>query len=134
MPEDIDSLVDLCGEHALFERAPFDANGKAARMMDALFGKSSKLTAWVGTVDGNIVGYASATEEFSTWSAASYLYMDCLFVRALYRNGGPGGALLSPWFSTRTEGQILSANRNSVACQGFIWSLSVLETATSASE
>ena len=39
-------------------------------------------------------GYATATVDFSTWRAAPYLHMDCLFVRAEYRGRGMGALLL----------------------------------------
>jgi GNAT superfamily N-acetyltransferase len=40
------------------------------------------------------VGYATASREYSTWSACEYLHMDCLFVRSNARGAGLGAALL----------------------------------------
>ena len=95
VPEDIDALVGLCGEHASFERTCYDVEGKESGLTDALFGGNPKLKAWVAIVHGQAVGYATATEEFSTWGAASFLHMDCLFVRPVHRNAGLGAALLN---------------------------------------
>jgi GNAT superfamily N-acetyltransferase len=94
-PNDIEALVELCGEHACFERARHGLEGKEDRLTEALFGESPRLKAWVAMVCGQAVGYATATEEFSTWAAASFLHLDCLFVRPNHRNGGVGAALLN---------------------------------------
>lgn len=93
-PADVEILVELCAEHAHCERAPYDAEGKLGRLRVALFGAIPKVRAWVATVQDKVVGYATATEDFSTWNAASFLHMDCLFVRSRYRNAGIGAALL----------------------------------------
>jgi GNAT superfamily N-acetyltransferase len=92
--DDVDNLVELCAEHAAFERSPFEADGKADRLRAALFGSTPVLRAWVATVKDEVVGYATVTEDFSTWEAAPFLHIDCLFVRPGYRNGGVGAALL----------------------------------------
>jgi GNAT superfamily N-acetyltransferase len=93
-PHDVENLVELCAEHAAFERAPYDARGKTKSLTAALFGTSPKVWAWVATIEDKAVGYSTATEEFSTWSAAPYLHMDCLFVRPGHRDGGIGAALM----------------------------------------
>ncbi|MDP8984805.1 MAG: GNAT family N-acetyltransferase [Pseudomonadota bacterium] len=87
---DLHAVVALCAEHAEFERASFDASGKLERLSDAIFGNEHRLTAWIAVVDRQPVGYATATIDFSTWNAAPFLYMDCLFVRPTQRNGGIG--------------------------------------------
>jgi GNAT superfamily N-acetyltransferase len=94
-PDDVETLVALCGEHACFERARYESEGKPARLRDALFVASPRVRAWIAIVHEQTVGYATATEEFSTWAAASFLHMDCLFVRPGHRNSGLGAALLS---------------------------------------
>ena len=93
-PADIASLVALCAEHARFEGATYDGEGKMGKLSALLFGASSRLRVWIALASEQSVGYASATEEFSTWNAAALLHMDCLFVRSGHRNGGVGAALL----------------------------------------
>jgi len=93
--QDIQGLVALCTEHAKFERAVYDPADKAARLSDALFAAVPRLYAWVAVVDGNIVGYATAAAEYSTWSAAEYLHMDCLYVQSGHRGTGIGAALMA---------------------------------------
>lgn len=94
--QDLMALVALCGEHALYERATL---GTAADMLDglarALFAPSPRLQAWVAEADGDLLGYATATVEFSTWRAREFLHMDCLFVREGRRGTGIGASLLA---------------------------------------
>ena len=91
---DIDDLVELCREHAQYERAPYDPDGKQGRLTEALFGDAPTVTAWVAETDAGIIGYATATIEFSTWSCRKYAHMDCLFVRDGMRGQGVGARLL----------------------------------------
>lgn len=93
--DDVDTLVTLCAEHAQFERAGYDTEGKAVKLGEALFGAHPKVRAWIAIAHDKAVGYAAATEDFSTWHAVSFLHMDGLFVRQGHRNSGIGAALLS---------------------------------------
>lgn len=95
VPRDASDLVALCIEHARFERAAYEATGKAERLGAALAAEAPSLRAWIASVGNEAVGYATATREFSTWKAAAYLHMDCLFVRETYRNAGIGLALFN---------------------------------------
>lgn len=92
--DDLDTLVALCGEHALYEKASHDAAGKAEALSRALFSTPARLHAWVVESAGELIGYATATLEFSTWQVGEFLHMDCLFVRAGRRGSGAGAALL----------------------------------------
>ena len=93
--EDVPELVALCQEHAEFEGATYDRTAKADRLASALFSPSARLYAWVAvTKDQSIIGYATASREYSTWGACEYLHMDCLFVRAERRGAGIGADLL----------------------------------------
>jgi GNAT superfamily N-acetyltransferase len=94
-PQDLTELVALCIEHADFERVPYDAVDKAVRLRTALFAASPRLYAWVAVgAEQNLIGYATAAAEYSTWSAREYLHMDCLFVRTARRGAGVGARLL----------------------------------------
>lgn len=93
-PEDLSSLVILCGKHAAHERAPYNPAGKDTLLLDALFGDGSepcgdrsqlsspapKLHCLVVAADRNLIGYATYTFDFSTWEARPFLYMVCLFL------------------------------------------------------
>jgi GNAT superfamily N-acetyltransferase len=93
--QDIQGLVALCAEHANFERAAYDTTGKAVRLSQALFAEVPRLHASVAVVDGDLVGYATAAPECSTWSGAEYLHMDCLYVQSERRGTGIGAALMA---------------------------------------
>ncbi|MBN8735384.1 MAG: GNAT family N-acetyltransferase [Xanthomonadales bacterium] len=93
--DDVDGLVELCREHARYERAEFDPCGAVDRLRDAIFSRPVRLHAWVAASGDGLTGYATATAEFSTWDAREYLHMDCLFVREGRRNAGVGAALMA---------------------------------------
>lgn len=93
-PEDMDEFVELCSAHAAFERSSSRAPNKD-RLSTALFGAPPRIHAWVAVTNaGALCGYASATVDFSTWSAGDFLHLDCLFVRSDHRNQKIGEALL----------------------------------------
>jgi GNAT superfamily N-acetyltransferase len=92
---DVGALVDLCSEHAQYERAPYDPHGKQEQLTAALFGEAPVVAAWVAEIEAGLVGYATATIEFSTWSCQKYAHMDCLFVRDGMRGQGVGARLLN---------------------------------------
>ena len=94
LPADVEALVRLCKDHADFERVAYEANGKAACLSAALFSDAPRLYAWAAVTRDALVGYATASREYSTWSACEYLHMDCLFVRSNARCAGLGAALL----------------------------------------
>jgi GNAT superfamily N-acetyltransferase len=92
--EDLDAVVDLCAEHAAFERAPFCEEQVRRALGPFLFGEPPRAWCIVADVDSKLVGYATYSLEFSTWRAAEYVHMDCLFLKADYRNAGLGRQLL----------------------------------------
>ena len=92
---DLGEILLLCAEHAGFERSSFcpeQARGSLGRF---LFGERPRARCLVAQVGGSVVGYATYALEFSTWRAAEYVHMDCLFVRAGFRNAGLGRLLLA---------------------------------------
>jgi GNAT superfamily N-acetyltransferase len=123
-PSDLDALVALCAEHARFERAHYEAEGKSARLTEALFGPRPRLWAWIAIVDEHAIGYATVSEDFSTWNAAAFMHMDCLFVSPDRRNGGVGAALLNAVLQfARTRGirevQWQTPDWNTNACRFY---------------
>jgi GNAT superfamily N-acetyltransferase len=90
---DLHELIELCVEHAAYERAYFSSEGKIDGLRQSIF-VTGRLHAWVAEAQGRAIGYATATLEYSTWKAAEFVHMDCLFMAAEYRGTGAGSALL----------------------------------------
>jgi GNAT superfamily N-acetyltransferase len=93
-PRDLPQFVLLCREHASFERG--DARDlEADRLHAALFSRPARLHAWVACDrEGPLIGYATATIDYSTWRAREFMHLDCLFVRESLRGLGVGHELL----------------------------------------
>lgn len=93
-PEDLPALVEMCAEHAAYEQAAFDPVGKAGGLATALFSSPPRVYAWIARDADRAIGYATASREFSTWSACDHLHLDCLFLRSSERGRGIGAMLL----------------------------------------
>lgn len=93
-PHDLGKLVDLCAEHAEFERTAYDREGKRELLQRAFSGNPPLLAGWVAAHGKSLVGYATATIDFSTWSAERFMHLDCLYVREPHRRSGLGKRLL----------------------------------------
>jgi GNAT superfamily N-acetyltransferase len=91
---DIDQLIKLSSEHARFEKATFFPEGKADRLSSAIFADIPRLWCFVAESRVSIVGYATCTKDFSTWGAADYLHMDCLYLDPAHRNAGTGTEMM----------------------------------------
>jgi len=93
--DDLPVLIELCAKHAEFERAEYKAEGKQALLKDALFSDNPKLNCLVVESTGKVVGYASYKIDFSTWDAANFLYLDCLYIEEDFRGFGIGEVLIN---------------------------------------
>ncbi len=94
-PEDLPGLVQLCAEHAAYERAPYCEDGQAARLGEALSGSPPRLLAWVVADAHGPKGFATAEVQYSTWRARPFLHLDCLFLRPVWRGQRWGERLLA---------------------------------------
>ncbi|MGI9626806.1 MAG: GNAT family N-acetyltransferase [Longimicrobiales bacterium] len=91
---DLPQLVQLCREHAQFERASWTEYDREPAL-ESLFLGSGEGRCWVVEARGGLVGFASSSRELSTWDAAHYQHLDCLYLRGAFRNRGLGRALLA---------------------------------------
>ncbi|MBO9702528.1 MAG: GNAT family N-acetyltransferase [Sporocytophaga sp.] len=91
---DLPVLIDLCAKHAAYENADYDAHDKEMLLNEALFGNYPLLHCLVVEVDEKVVGYASYTFDYSTWSGASFLNLDCLYLDECYRGCGIGETMI----------------------------------------
>lgn len=100
---DLPKLVVLCQKHAEFEKASFSSTGKEEALKKALFSPQPKLFCLVVAANETIVGYVSYTFDYSTWDAATFMYMDCLFLEEEARSFGIGDVLLQKLKEIGTE-------------------------------
>ncbi len=91
---ELDDLMLLIEEHTAFEKADYNSDGKKDRLGIELFKEQHRLNCWVVEIDGAVNGFCTYTVDFSTWDAATYLHMDCLYIREKYRGLGIGFAIL----------------------------------------
>lgn len=91
---DLPKLILLCQKHAEYERTDYSDLGKEEALKKALFRENPKLNCLVVATNKTIVGYASYTFDYSTWDAADFLYMDCLFLEEEVRGFGIGEQLI----------------------------------------
>lgn len=94
-PDELTRLARLCAAHAEFERASPPPHDLADRLRTALFAPRPRLFCRVACVADELVGYLSCTLEFSTWQAAEFLHLDCLFLTGEHRGRGLGTELLN---------------------------------------
>ncbi len=106
-PSDMEQLVQLCEAHAHFEKSDYDSKGKATQLQGAIFASEPKLYCLVVESDGVLIGYATYMVQYSTWDAAPYIYMDCLYLKELARGLRIGEKLVR---HIQKEGQKLGCN------------------------
>lgn len=92
-PADMTGLTGLCRRHAEYERAGPPAPDLGRRLDRALFGDPPALGCLILCHGEQAVGYATFTEDFSTWRGDRFLHLDCLFVDIPHRGAGRGGQL-----------------------------------------
>ncbi|MDQ0994728.1 GNAT family N-acetyltransferase [Streptomyces sp. V3I7] len=91
---DLPTVARLCAAHAAFERAAPVPADLAARLESALFSTHPRAWCFVADLREELIGYATCSLEFSTWQAADYLHLDCLFITEPHRGEGWGRLLL----------------------------------------
>ena len=91
---DLDELMLLISEHTAYENADFISDGKKERLKTELFETGCQLQCWVVEIDQVVQGFCSFTFDYSTWDAAYFIYMDCLYIRSQFRGLGIGSAVL----------------------------------------
>ncbi len=76
---DVDRMLELVHELALFERAPEEVTVTMEQMRDAGFGPEPVWVGWVAEVDGTVQGMAVCYERYSTWKGRR-LYLEDIIV------------------------------------------------------
>jgi ribosomal protein S18 acetylase RimI-like enzyme len=104
--EDLPRLVELIAAHAEYEHATVEVTDLAARLERTLIEPPTRAACFVAetsTPTVSVVGYATCTIDFSTWSASEYLHMDTLYVEDASRGHGIGRHLVDAITSHATQ-------------------------------
>ena len=91
---DIDEILALIYELALYEKAPEEAKATREQIESSFFSENPKVFCDLVEVDGEIAGFAVWFLNYSTWQGKHGIYLEDLFVRPQYRGKGFGKALL----------------------------------------
>jgi GNAT superfamily N-acetyltransferase len=91
---DIDEILALIYELALYEKASEEAKASKSQIMESFFSDNPKVFCEIVEVDGEIAGLAIWFLNYSTWQGKHGIYLEDLFVRPQFRGRGIGKALL----------------------------------------
>ena len=108
---EIEAVGKLCEQHASFEKADFSSEGHVQRLREAVFAEPVRVWCFVLEVGKAIVGYATCTKDFSTWRAADYVHMDCIYIAPEHRNLGLGAEMM----------RTIAEHAESVGCTVVEW-------------
>jgi GNAT superfamily N-acetyltransferase len=92
--DDVDEILALIYELALYEKAPEEAKATREQIIESFFCENPKVFCELVEIDGEIAGCAIWFLNYSTWLGKHGIYLEDLFVRPQYRGKGYGKALL----------------------------------------
>jgi len=91
---DIDEILALIYELALYEKAPEEAKATKSQIMESFFSDNPKVFCEIVEVDGEIAGLAIWFLNYSTWQGKHGIYLEDLFIRPQFRGRGFGKSVL----------------------------------------
>ena len=91
---DIDEILALIYELALYEKAPEEAKATKSQIMESFFSDNPKVFCEIVEVDGEIAGFAIWFLNYSTWQGKHGIYLEDLFIRPQFRGRGFGKSVL----------------------------------------
>ena len=92
--QDVPALLELMREHAIYEHAAWPSRDREPGLKHWFLG-DGPARCWVVEADKTLVGFASVNLELSSWDAAGYLHLDCLYIREGFRGRGLGRQLMA---------------------------------------
>ena len=91
--EDMDQVLNLINELAVFEKEPNAVEVTEADLKKKGFGNSKEFDCFVAEVDQKVIGIALVYTRFSTWKG-TVLHLEDLIVSEKMRGYGVGSSLL----------------------------------------
>lgn len=92
--EDIDEILAMIYELAVYEKAPEEAKATADQIRQSLFGENPKVFCNIVEHEGHVAGFAIWFLNYSTWQGMHGIYLEDLFIRPQFRKLGYGKDLL----------------------------------------
>ncbi len=92
---DFPHIGALIRQHALYEGIALPSPVDLQNLQDLVLGAAPRIFLWVVEHKGAIGGYMSATIDYSTWQAAPFVYLDCLYLESPLRGQGVGRQLIT---------------------------------------
>lgn len=92
---DFTRIGALIRQHALHEGVAQPSQVDLQNLQDLALGAAPRIFLWVVDHEGSIGGYMSATIDYSTWQAAPFVYLDCLYLEPERRGQGVGRQLIA---------------------------------------
>jgi GNAT superfamily N-acetyltransferase len=93
-PADVDRIVELVYELAVYEKLEQECHLTPQLLHTSLFGPAPAVFGHVGEVGGEVVGYTLHFLNYSTWEGVHGIYLEDLYVQPRQRGTGLGKALL----------------------------------------
>jgi GNAT superfamily N-acetyltransferase len=119
--DDVDTIVALVRELALFEREPEAAVATREDFLRDGFGPSPLFHVLLARHLGDVAGFAFYFFKYSTWRGRPSLHLEDLFVRETHRKHGIASALMAELAAealrahcTRFEWQVLDWNQGAI--------------------
>lgn len=109
-PADMPALLELMKAHAAYEEATWNNALSPKNWEPLFFADAPKIQCYVIEINATPEGYFTYTFDYSTWQAASYLHMDCLYLNPQWRGKRIGTAVLQFL-------QTIASQQNSIGLQ-----------------
>ena len=91
---DLDEIIAMCVAHAAYEGVEINPIDFPKGDMSSLIFTKEQVICLVAENEFGLIGYATCAEQYSTWAASAYLYLDCLYVKQEARVQGIGTAFM----------------------------------------
>lgn len=113
--EDIEQVLNLIRELAIYEKAPQEVDNTAEKMIEDGFGTHPVFGFFVAEEENKIIGLALYYYRYSTWKGKC-LYLEDLVVTESHRNKGIGKLLFN-----KIAEKAKAENLNHIAWQVLEW-------------